>query len=72
MKAAWPYSYFTPLTLGDVKTAAWLMGMRMIIFTTDLDLESVKSDVETIKAAAFDVYTSTDEEIIWGSKQLLF
>ena len=67
---AWPG--LSLLTLADIKTAAWLVEnnhlthLEKIVFTRDLDMESVKSELETIRTAATNVYTATVEEIIWG------
>ena len=64
---AWPG--LTLLTLADIKTAAWLVENRhitqleRIIFTTDLDTQSVNTEVENIKRLAGTVATKSDDQI---------
>ena len=64
---AWPG--LTLLTLADIKTAAWLMEnnhltqLERIIFTTDLDTQSVNTEVENIKRLAATVSTKSDDQI---------
>jgi len=64
---AWPG--LTLLTLADIKNAAWLVENRhitqleRIIFTTDLDTQSVNTEVENIKRLATTVSTKSDDQI---------
>ena len=64
---AWPG--LTLLTLADIKTAAWLVEnnhltqLERITFTTDLDTQSVSTEVETIKDLARTVITKPDHQI---------
>ena len=64
---AWPG--LTLLTLSDIKTAAWLAEnnhltqLERIIFTTDLDTQSVNTEVENIKRLAGTVATKSDDQI---------
>ena len=64
---AWPG--LTLLTLADIKTAAWLMENRhltqleRIIFTTDLDTQSVNTELENIKRVAGTVFNKSDDQI---------
>ena len=64
---AWPG--LTLLTLADIKTAAWLVENRhitqleRIIFTTDLDTQSVNTEVENIKRVAGTVFNKSDDQI---------
>ena len=64
---AWPG--LTLLTLADIKTAAWLVEnnhltqLERIIFTTDLDTQSVNTEVENIKRLAATVATKSDHQI---------
>ena len=65
---AWPG--LTLLTLADIKTAAWLVEnnhltqLERITFTTDLDTQSVSTEVETIKRIAGTVSTKSDHQIL--------
>ena len=64
---AWPG--LTLLTLADIKTTAWLVEnnhltqLERIIFTTDLDTQSVNTEVENIKRLAGTVSNKTDDQI---------
>ena len=64
---AWPG--LTLLTLADIKNAAWLVEnnhltqLERIIFTTDLDTQSVNTEVENIKRLAGTVSNKTDDQI---------
>ena len=64
---AWPG--LTLLTLADIKTTSWLVENRhitqleRIIFTTDLDTQSVNTEVENIKRLAATVATKSDDQI---------
>ena len=64
---AWPG--LTLLTLADIKTAAWLVEnnhltqLRRIIFTRDLDTQSVSTEAHTIKRLAEIDSTKSDHQI---------
>ena len=64
----WPY--YTPWTLADVKTAAWLVEnghltqLRTVVFTSDLDTSTFSREVELIKDVATNNRTKSDEEIL--------
>ena len=64
---AWPG--LTLLTLADIKTAAWLVEnnhltqLDNITFTTDLDTQSVSTEVHTIKRLARIGSTKSDDQI---------
>ena len=64
---AWPG--LTLLTLADIKTAAWLVEnnhltrLERISFTTDLDTQSVSTEVQTIKRLAEAGNTLPDHQI---------
>ena len=64
---AWPG--LTLLTLADIRTAAWLVEnnhltqLERIIFTTDLDTQSVNTEVENIKRLAGTVAITSDDKI---------
>ena len=64
---AWPG--LTLLTLADIKTTSWLVEnnhltqLERIIFTTDLDTQSVNTEVENIKLLAGIVSTISDNQI---------
>ena len=63
---AWPG--LTLLTLADIKTAAWLVEnnhltqLDNITFTTDLNTQSVPTEVQTIKRVAGIVSTNSDHQ----------
>ena len=63
---AWPG--LTLLTLADIKTAAWLVEnnhltqLENITFTTDLDTQSVSTEVHTIKRLATIDSTKSDHQ----------
>ena len=67
---AWPG--LTLLTLADIKTAAWLVENRhitqleRIIFTTDLDTQSVNTEVETITSVAGNVINKSVDQLFKG------
>ena len=67
---AWPG--LTLLTLADIKTAAWLVEnnhltqLERITFTTDLNNQSVSTEVQTIKRLARNVLTKKDHLIFAG------
>ena len=64
---AWPG--LTLLTQADIKTASWLVKknhisqLERIIFTTDLDTQSVNTEVENIKRVAGTVFNKSDDQI---------
>ena len=64
---AWPG--LTLLTLADIKTAAWLVEnnhltqLERIIFTRDLDTQSVSTEAHTIKRLARIDFTKSDNQI---------
>ena len=64
---AWPG--LTLLTLADIKTASWLVEnnhltqLERIVFTTDLDTQSVNTEVENIELLAGIVSTISDNQI---------
>ena len=59
----------TLLTLADIESAAWLVEnnhltqLERIIFTTDLDTQSVNTEVENIKRVAGTVLNKSDDQI---------
>ena len=67
---AWPG--LTLLTLADIKNAAWLVENRhitqleRIIFTTDLDTQSVNTELENIKRVAGTFFNKSDDKIFKG------
>ena len=64
---AWPG--LTLLTLADIRTAAWLVEnnhltqLERIIFTRDLDTQSVSTEIHTIKRLARIDSTKSDDQI---------
>merc|ERR1719208_798263 len=64
----WPY--YTPWTLSDVKTAAWLVEndhltqLEKVMFSSDLESTSITSDMDSIRRVAFVTLSKTDEEIL--------
>ena len=64
---AWPG--LTLLSLADIRTTAWLVEnnhltqLERIIFTTDLDTQSVNTEVENIKRLDGTVATKSDVQI---------
>ena len=72
---AWPG--LTLLTLADIKTAAWLVEnnhltqLERITFTTDLRIQSVSSEVETIKRLAGNVFNKSDDQIFGKVKGII-
>ena len=63
----WPY--YTPWTLADVKTAAWLVEkghltqLETVVFTSDLDTSTVSSELDSIIDVAKFEKTNSDDEI---------
>ena len=72
---AWPG--LTLLTLADIKTAAWLVEnnhltqLERISFPTDLDTQSVSTEVQTIKRLAGTVLTKADDQIFAEVKGII-
>ena len=68
----WPY--YTPWTLADVKTAAWLVKkghltqLETVVFTSDLDTPTVSNELESIKDVATNKLTKSDNEISFRIK----
>ena len=64
----WPY--YTPWTLSDVKTAAWLVEndhltqLERVVFSSDLKSNTITSDMDSIRRVAFVTLSKTDEEIL--------
>ena len=67
MTASWPY--YTPWTLSDVKTAAWLVEnghltqLETVVFPSDLDTSTVPDELETINKVATDKMTKSDDKV---------
>ena len=67
---AWPG--LTLLTLADIRTVARLVEtnhltqLERIVFTTDLDTQSVSNEVQTLQLAAGNIFTKSDDEIFKG------
>ena len=72
---AWPG--LTLLTLADITNVAWLVENRhitqleRIIFTTDLDTQSLNTEVENIKNVAGTVFNKSDVQIFEKGKLLI-
>ena len=68
----WPY--YTPWTLADVKTAAWLVEkghltqLETVVLTSDLDTSTVSRELESIKDVATNKLTKSDDEISYRIK----
>ena len=64
---AWPG--LTLLTLADIKTAAWLVEnshlthLERITFSTNLNTQSVNTELQTTKRLAGTVSTKSDDQI---------
>ena len=64
----WPY--YTPWTLSDVKTAAWLVEnghltqLERLTLSSDLDQSSVWGDLSSIRRVASKILFKPDEEIL--------
>ena len=62
----WPY--YTPWTLADIKTAAWLVEnghltqLETVVFSSDLDTSTVSDELETINKVATKKMTKSDDE----------
>ena len=69
----WPY--LTPWTVGEVKTAAWLVDnnhltqLETVIFSSDLDTSSVSSQLDKIKPLAAKTFLFHDEQIFNKEKE---
>ena len=65
----WPY-YYTPWTLSDVKTAAWLVEndhltqLEKVMFSSDLESTSITSELDSIRRVASKDLSKPDEEIL--------
>ena len=72
---AWPG--LTLLTLADIKTAAWLVDnnhlthLETVTFTTDMDTQSVNTEVQTIKRLAGNVFNKSDDQIFGQVKGII-
>ena len=68
MTASWPY--YTPWTLSDVKTAAWLVEndhltqLENVMLSSDLDQSSVWGELVIIRRVASKILFKPDEEIL--------
>ena len=68
----WPY--YTPWTLADVMTAAWLVEnghltqLETVVFPSDLDTSTVPDEVETINKVATKMMTKSDDEVFYRIK----
>ena len=64
----WPY--YTPWTLSDVKTAAWLVEndhltqLERVMLSSDLDQSSVWGELVSIRRVASEIISKPDEEIL--------
>ena len=64
----WPY--YTPWTLADVKTAAWLVKkghltqLETVVFTSDLDTSTVSTELQTIKDVSTKKLIKSVDEIL--------
>ena len=68
--------YYTPWTLSDVKTAAWLVEndhitqLENVMLSSDLDQSSVLGDLSSIRRVASEILSKPDEEILIKRKGL--
>ena len=64
----WPY--YTPWTLSDVKTAAWLVEndhltqLERVVFSSDLESTSITNELDSIRRVASEILSKPDEEIL--------
>ena len=64
----WPY--YTPWTLSDVKTAAWLVEndhltqLEKVVLSSDLESTSISSELASIRRVASKDLSKPDEEIL--------
>ena len=64
----WPY--YTPWTLSDVKTAAWLVEkghltqLERVKLSSDLDTTSVSNEVMSVRQVASNTLSKPDEDIL--------
>ena len=71
----WPY--YTPWTLSDVKTAAWLVEndhltqLENVTLSSDLDQSSVGWEVLGIRGVASESLSKTDEEILTKGNKVI-
>ena len=69
----WPY--YTPWTLSDVKTAAWLVEkghltqLETVMISSDLDTSSVWGELVNIRRVASNTLSKPDQEILIKSGQ---
>ena len=62
--------YYTPWTLSDVKTAAWLVEndhltqLERVMLSSDLDQSSVWGELVSIRRVASEIISKPDEEIL--------
>ena len=70
----WPY--YTPWTLSDVKTAAWLVEndhltqLENVMLSSDLDQSSVWGELVIIRRVASNILSKSDEGILIKPKGL--
>ena len=70
----WPY--YTPWTLSDVKTAAWLVEkghltqLETVMISSDLDTSSVWGELVNIRRVASNTLSKPDQEILIKPKGL--
>ena len=68
--------YYTPWTLSDVKTAAWLVEndhltqLENVTLSSDLDQSTVWGEVVIIRRVASQILSKPDEEILIERKGL--
>ena len=69
----WPY--YTPWTLSDVKTAAWLVEkchltqLERVKLSSDLDTTSVSNELMSVRSVASNTLSKPDEDILIKSGQ---
>ena len=72
--AAWPY--YTPWTLSDVKTVAWLVEndhltqLEKVMFSSDLESTSITKELDSIRRVASKELSKPDEKILIKPKGL--
>ena len=70
----WPY--YTPWTLSDVKTAAWLVEndhltqLEIVVFSSDLESTSITKELDSIRRVASKELSKPDEKILIKPKGL--
>ena len=71
----WPF--YTPWTLSDVKTAAWLVEndhlthLEKVVLSSDLESTSITSDLSSIRRVASKNLSKPDKEILTKRKGLV-